>query len=144
VTSRARSCSSRDAAGAPGLRVGVWVLPNDLAAELSTSANDTYITPSLLSQATVFEYMRRGAFEPHLEELTGKLKARRDTMVAALERHLPDVSFGRPDGGIFLQLKLAPGTDAKQAVAPRRRRHGAPRRRLRRVPAHARPRRRAR
>ncbi len=71
MTSRARSCSSRDAAGAPGLRVGVWVLPNDLAAELSTSANDTYITPSLLSQATVFEYMRRGAFEPHLEELTG-------------------------------------------------------------------------
>jgi DNA-binding transcriptional MocR family regulator len=98
---------------APGLRVGVWVLPNDLATELSSRANDTYITPSLLSQATIFEFMRRGAFEPHLAELTAKLKERRDAMVAALEKHVPGASFTRPEGGIFLMVRLAPGTDAK-------------------------------
>jgi DNA-binding transcriptional MocR family regulator len=93
------------------------VLPNELAAELSTRANDIYITPSLLSQATIFEYLRRGAFEPHLAQLTAKLRERRDTMIAAVEKHVPDVSFIRPEGGVFLQLKLTPGTDAKQIVA---------------------------
>jgi len=117
VTSRARSCSSRDAAGAPGLRVGVWVLPNDLAAELSTRANDTYITPSLLGQATIFEFMRRGTFEPHLARLVEQLRARRDTMAAALEEHLPEQSFVRPEGGIFITLRLPPGTDAKGLLA---------------------------
>ena len=34
-------------------------------------------------------------------------------MAAALEKHLPEVSFVRPEGGIFIMLKLAPGTDAK-------------------------------
>jgi len=101
---------------APGLRVRVWVLPNDLAAALSTWANDTYISPALLGQATIFELMRRGSFETHLAQLTARLKERRDATVAALERHMPDASFVRPEGGIFVQLKLAPGTDAKQAV----------------------------
>jgi 2-aminoadipate transaminase len=102
---------------APGLRVGVWVLPNELAAEVSTRANDTYIAPSLLGQATVFEFMRRGSFEPHVARLTEKLRERRDTMVAALEEHLPDgVTFARPEGGIFVMLRLRPGVDAKLAV----------------------------
>jgi 2-aminoadipate transaminase len=102
---------------APGLRVGVWVLPNDLAGELSNSANDVYISPGLLGQATVFELMRRGALEPHLAKLTGKLKERRDAMIAALEQHVPDASFVRPEGGIFLHLRLIPGTDAKALVS---------------------------
>ena len=44
---------------APGLRVGVFVLPNELAAELGNRATSTYITPPLLAQATVFEFLRR-------------------------------------------------------------------------------------
>jgi 2-aminoadipate transaminase len=101
---------------APGLRVGLWVLPNELAAQLSTRANDIYISPSLLGQATIFEFIRRGAYEPHLARLNGKLKERRDRMAAALEKHLPDIPFVRPEGGIFLLLKLAPGTDAKAVL----------------------------
>jgi DNA-binding transcriptional MocR family regulator len=102
---------------APGLRVGAWVLPNELAAELSAGANDVYISPALLSQATVFELMRRGSFEPHLAELTEKLKERRDAMFAALAKHVPDTDFARPEGGIFVHLRLTPGTDAKGLVS---------------------------
>ena len=102
---------------APGLRVGVWVLPNELATELSTGANDVYISPALLGQATIFELMRRGSFEPHLVALTAKLRERRDAMVAALEKYAPDASFVPPEGGVFLHLRLAPGTDAKGLVS---------------------------
>jgi len=101
---------------APGLRVGVFVLPGNLAAELTAQANATYITPALLSQATVYEFARRGFFESNLERLRGLLRERRDAMLAALEQHLPDAGWTRPDGGIFLLLTLPPGTDAAAAL----------------------------
>jgi DNA-binding transcriptional MocR family regulator len=98
---------------APGLRVGVFILPDSLAGELATSANSTYIAPALLSQATVFEFLRRGSFDPHVEQLNAKLKERRDALTAALAKHLPEAGYVRPEGGIFLFLRLPLGTDAK-------------------------------
>ncbi len=101
---------------APGLRVGAFVLPEALAGELATMANSTYITPVLASQATVFEFLQRGSFEPNLERLTTRLRVRRDAMLAALEKHLPAAGCSRPEGGIFALLRLPPGTDAKAVV----------------------------
>ncbi len=96
---------------APGLRVGWFVLPEGLARELEATATSTYITPVLLGQATVHEFVSRGLFEPNLERVTGLLRARRDAMQAALERELPGVRATRPEGGYFLWLELD-GIDA--------------------------------
>jgi 2-aminoadipate transaminase len=98
---------------APGLRVGVFILPNDLAGELAATANATYISPVLLAQATVFEFMRRESFEPNLEGLREQLRLRRDALVTALEKHISGASWSKPEGGIFMLLRLPPGTDAK-------------------------------
>jgi len=98
------------------LRVGVFILPNDLAGELAATANETYISPVLLGQATVFEFMRRDSFEPNLEHLRAQLALRRDALVGALEDHVPGGSWSSPEGGIFLLLRLLPGTDAKQLI----------------------------
>ena len=63
---------------APGLRVGVFVLTDELATELAAIANSIYIAPVLLAQATVFEFLQRGSFEPHLDWLNERLAERRD------------------------------------------------------------------
>ena len=97
---------------APGLRVGYFVLPQVLEHELEALATSTYITPVLLGQATVFEFLRRGNFEPNLERVTKLLGARRDAMLEALERELPDARWSRPEGGYFIWLELPDGTDA--------------------------------
>src|SRR5262249_9098273 len=68
---------------APGLRVGYAIVPEALASELEEHVASTYITPALLSQATVYEFLRRGLFEPNLERVRGLLKARRGAMLAA-------------------------------------------------------------
>jgi 2-aminoadipate transaminase len=103
---------------APGLGVGVFVLPEALAGELARRANDTFITPPLLAQATVFEFLRRGRFEPHLVQLNDRLRARRDAMLDALDRHFGDAAvWSRPQGGMFVLLELPPGTDAKEVLA---------------------------
>ena len=97
---------------APGLRVGYFVLPLALERELEALATSTYITPVLLGQATVFEFLRRGNFEPNLERVSTLLRARRDAMLEALERELPDARWSKPQGGYFVWLELPEGADA--------------------------------
>lgn len=96
---------------APGLRVGYFIFPDDLAREIGAKATSTYISPVLLGQATVHEFVSRGNFEPNVNRVGGVLGARRDAMLAALDRYLPEVRTTRPHGGFFLWLELG-GVDA--------------------------------
>jgi len=98
---------------APGLRVGWFILPEELAADLIEDAASTYITPVLLNQAVAHEFIRRGNFEPNLERINGLLKARRDAMLAALEKHLSGCTWTHPQGGYFVWLEFPEGTLAK-------------------------------
>jgi DNA-binding transcriptional MocR family regulator len=100
---------------APGLRVGYFVLPAELERELEATAVGTYITPALLGQATVHEFVDRGLFEPNLERVRGLLKARRDAMLEALDRVAPGGTWSRPEGGYFVWLTLAGPVDADEA-----------------------------
>jgi len=83
--------------------------------ELEAIAVSTYITPVLLGQATVFEFLRRGSLEPNLERVQGLLRVRRAAMLEALEQELPAATWSRPEGGYFVwvdlprELAVAPG-----------------------------------
>ena len=102
---------------APGLRVGYAIVPAALASELEPLAASTYITPGLLAQATLDEFLRRGLLEPSLERITGLLRARRDAMLEALERELgAHARWNRPEGGYFLWLELAEDVDASELL----------------------------
>jgi DNA-binding transcriptional MocR family regulator len=110
-------CSSFSKTVAPGLRVGWFVLPEQLAQEIEAFAVSTYISPPYLSQATVLEFARRGSFEPNLERVNGLLRERRDAMLEALEREMPeDASWTRPDGGYFVWLDLPSGPPAAELL----------------------------
>ena len=102
---------------APGLRVGYFVLPEGLERELEAMAVSTYITPVLLGQATVFEFLRRGNLVPNLERVRPLLAARRDAMLESLERELPGARWSRPEGGYFIWLELPDDTDAAALLA---------------------------
>jgi 2-aminoadipate transaminase len=92
---------------APGVRVGYFVLPEELAAKIEALAVSTYISPPFMTQATVHEFLRRGNFNPNLERVQGLLRARRDAMLEALERELPEgATWSRPEGGYFIWLDL--------------------------------------
>jgi DNA-binding transcriptional MocR family regulator len=101
---------------APGLRVGWFILPDELAASLTEAATSSYITPVLLAQATVHEFITRGLFEPNLKRVNGLIKARRDAMLAALDKHFSGATWTRPQGGYFIWLTLPVGTDAKDVI----------------------------
>ena len=100
----------------PGLRVGFYIVPEELAAPLTERANSTYITPVQLSEAVVHEFISRGSFEPNLVRVNGLLKARRDAMLAALYKHMSGAEWSRPEGGYFIWLELPEGTDAAEVT----------------------------
>ncbi|HEU5476337.1 MAG TPA: PLP-dependent aminotransferase family protein [Gaiellaceae bacterium] len=111
-------CSSFSKTVAPGLRVGWFVLPPQLAAEIEALAVSTYISPPYVTQATVLEFLRRDSFEPNLERVNGLLRARRDAMLEALEREMPeDASWTRPAGGYFVWLDLPSGPPSSHLLA---------------------------
>jgi len=112
--SRVTFTSSFSKTVAPGLRVGYFVVGAELAAAYEDRAVSTYISPSLLPQAVVFELMDRGGFEPNLERVRDLLRTRRDAMLTALDSlELPgDVRWSRPEGGYFLWLELGAGVDS--------------------------------
>ena len=100
---------------APGVRVGYFVLPAELAAKIEALAVSTYISPPFMTQATVHEFLRRGNFQPNLERVKGLLRVRRDAMLDALEQQLPEgAEWSRPEGGYFVWVDL-PG-DAPSLV----------------------------
>jgi DNA-binding transcriptional MocR family regulator len=104
---------------APGVRVGYMVLPEQLAGPIEALATSTYITPALLSQATVHEFLQRGALGRNLQLVQSLLKARRDALLAALDEHLggSGARWNRPEGGYFLWLDLPEGVDAAALLA---------------------------
>jgi DNA-binding transcriptional MocR family regulator len=103
---------------APGVRVGYFVLPRDLAAAVEAIAVQTSISPALIGQATVWELIRRGAFEPNLVRVNSLLKVRRDAMLSALEGEFGDSArWSRPAGGYFVWLDLPPGVDCNELLS---------------------------
>jgi 2-aminoadipate transaminase len=104
---------------APGVRVGYMVLPEPLAARVEALAISTYISPALLSQATVFEFLRRGALTRNLGLVRSLLGARRDALLQGLEEHLGPTGarWNHPEGGYFLWLELPAGTDSTELLA---------------------------
>jgi 2-aminoadipate transaminase len=110
-------CSSFSKTVAPGVRVGWFVLPRQLAADVEALAVSTYISPPYLSQATVLEFLRRDSFEPNLERVNGLLRERRDAMLEALSREMPDdASWTRPEGGYFVWLELPSGPPSSELL----------------------------
>src|SRR5438270_13298 len=84
----------------PGVRVGYLVGPPALIGAVSDIARDTYISPSMISQAIVYEFCASGAIERSIETVREALRERADTLAHALRRELPEARFRPPVGAL--------------------------------------------
>lgn len=95
----------------PGIRVGYLVGPADLISKVARIATNTYISPSMVSQAIVHEFCASGAIERSIETVKAALAERVQTLASALRRELADAEFVTPEGGYFTWVTLPEGTD---------------------------------
>jgi DNA-binding transcriptional MocR family regulator len=101
----------------PGVRVGYLVGPTGEIAKLSKRANETYISPNMLAESIVLDLCRSGELDQNIAFVKGELKARCEALVEALREKIPEAVFVVPQGGYFLWLDLAEGTDTKALLA---------------------------
>ncbi|HZO07472.1 MAG TPA: PLP-dependent aminotransferase family protein [Solirubrobacterales bacterium] len=109
--SRVIHASSFSKTVSPGVRVGYLAGPADEIKKIAKRANETYISPNMLAESIVLELCRSGELDRNIEFVKGELKARCDALVAALRERIPEAEFVVPEGGYFLWLDLAEGTD---------------------------------
>lgn len=99
---------------APGLRLGFLVAPKAIYPKLlqAKQAADLH-TPSF-NQRMVSEVMKDGFLGRHVPTIRALYKRQRDVMLAALTREMAglQVEFNKPNGGMFLWLRLPPGVDS--------------------------------
>jgi 2-aminoadipate transaminase len=101
----------------PGVRVGYLVGPAEQIAKLAKKANETYISPNMLAESIVFELCRSGGLDENLKVVNAALRDRRDALVDALRKHIPEAEFVVPEGGYFLWLDLNDDVDTKALLA---------------------------
>ena len=95
----------------PGVRVGYLAGPEAVVSAAAQIATETYISPSMVTEAIVNEFCRTGAIDRSIATVTGALRDRLGTLVAALGRELPHARFTPPDGGYFLWIDLPENVD---------------------------------
>ena len=71
----------------------------------------------MLAESIVLELCRSGELDRNIAFVKGELKARCDALVAALRERIPEAEFVVPEGGYFLWLDLAEGTDTTALLA---------------------------
>jgi 2-aminoadipate transaminase len=106
---------------APGLRLGFLVAPEAVFPKLLQAKQAADLHSPGFNQRMIAEVMKDGFLDRHVPTIRALYKAQRDAMLAALEREMPagddndpdnQVVWNRPEGGMFLWVRLPRGMDA--------------------------------
>ena len=91
----------------PGARAGAIVARGRTVEALVTLKHATDLSDSMPLQAALAELVSSGVYDRHLTKLRRVLRERRDAMLDALARHMPDgTTWTRPEGGYQLWVEL--------------------------------------
>ncbi len=102
---------------APGLRLGFLVAPKALYPKLLQAKQAADLHSPGFNQRMIAEVMKGGFLDRHVPTIRALYKSQRDAMLAALQREMPeDVSWNKPDGGMFLWARLPEGMNAVELL----------------------------
>ncbi|KIC15420.1 aminotransferase-like domain-containing protein [Leisingera sp. ANG-Vp] len=110
-------CGSFSKTLSPGLRLGWAVAAKPVISQMVLLKQAADLHTSTINQMAVHA-VAEACFDEHVEQLHAVYQRRRDVMLAALEDHMPEgVEWTRPEGGMFVWMTLAAGTDGAALLA---------------------------
>lgn len=102
----------------PGFRIGYFVAPTHTRNATSRMIDATVISGSQVIQRGLANYLKNGFLASHLSRVIPKYKKRRDEMMRALKRTMPDsVSWTYPEGGFSTWVTVPQSLDVKALCA---------------------------
>ncbi len=107
---------------APALRLGWLVLPERLAAPVAAARWRADRGSPALDELALADLIERGALDRHLRASRRRHRLRRDALVAALHRELPEARVEGVAAGLHAVVRLPEDVDEAQAVAAAARR----------------------
>ena len=110
-------CGSFSKSLAPGLRVG-WICgAHEIISRLVLMKQAADLHSSTVNQIVTHK-VASTMFEPHVAKLRATYMARRDHLLAALAREMPEgVEWTKPEGGMFVWVTLPKGMDGADLLA---------------------------
>jgi DNA-binding transcriptional MocR family regulator len=100
----------------PSLRIGAIVARGPVARRIAALRTvDDFFVSRVLQEAAI-DFVSGSGWTSHLLSLGAVLRRRRDALVAAVARHLPDFEFSVPGGGLVIWLGLPRHLDDETLV----------------------------
>ena len=116
-TSRVSHLGSFSKVLSPGIRLGYIVAPPALYRRLEQAKQASDLHSSSLLQRVVFEIVRNGFLDDHLQASRALYRRHAAALDVALRSHLADhAHWQAPAGGMFLWLRLIGGLNAEQLL----------------------------
>lgn len=102
---------------APAFRLGYLVFDKSLSGPLTVAKQCTDVHSNVLFQYICDEYINHYDFEGHLEEARKVYHHKCGLMLDSMKKYFhPAMSFGHPEGGLFVMAFLPEGMDAQPFV----------------------------
>jgi 2-aminoadipate transaminase len=95
---------------APGMRMGWIAAPPGVFEQVVTAKQASDLHSNYLAQRIIFKFLADNDIDTHIRRIREVYRYQRDIMVKIIEETFPpEVTFTRPDGGMFLWVTLPPG-----------------------------------
>ena len=101
---------------APGLRLGWLIVPAALADRVTRAKWTADLGSPAIDQLAFADFLAHGELDRHLRRLRPIYRARRDTLLASLSRHLPDLRPVGASAGLHVLAWLPAGLDEATVV----------------------------
>jgi GntR family transcriptional regulator/MocR family aminotransferase len=101
---------------APGLRLGWLLAPCDLAGALADARTQLDGGSSSFDQLALADFLERGELDRHLRRVRPIYRRRRDSLLEALGRELPDLDPSGASAGLHVLAWLPDGADERATI----------------------------
>jgi GntR family transcriptional regulator/MocR family aminotransferase len=102
---------------APGFRLGWLILPRELAGPFAEAKLLADRGSPILDQLTFADFLSRGEFDRHLRRMRPMYRSRRDALLTALARHLPELEPAGIAAGLHLVAWLPQDLEEAAVIA---------------------------
>jgi len=103
---------------APGFRIAWMAAPESIVNKACLTKQAQDLCSNTFAQYCIFEAMYHDMLFPHIEQIIGLYRGKRDRMLEAMEQHFPQrVHWNRPEGGLFVWVILPEFIDTRDMFA---------------------------